>query len=150
MTGNEGERPRWAPPILRGDRLEAGLRTLELEVRRRLDGLLQGNHLGLVPGPGSANVLIGGRHHAVSPYIALGAGLIRTDITGPSDVLDLHATENNWGGNIGGGLFLGSGKVTFRGDVRYFKSFETSGDFPQITGDKLGFWRATAGIGLMW
>ncbi|MET9262455.1 DUF58 domain-containing protein [Amycolatopsis sp. NPDC004079] len=33
--------------------MEAGLRTLELEVRRRLDGLLQGNHLGLVPGPGS-------------------------------------------------------------------------------------------------
>ena len=95
-----------------------------------------------------ANVLIGGRHHAVSPYIALGAGLIRTDITGPSDVLDLHATENNWGGNIGGGVFIGSGKVTFRGDVRYFKSFETSGDFPEITGDKLGFWRATAGIGL--
>lgn len=39
--------------MLRGERLEAGLRTLELEVRRRLDGLLQGNHLGLVPGPGS-------------------------------------------------------------------------------------------------
>ncbi|PRY38222.1 uncharacterized protein DUF58 [Umezawaea tangerina] len=33
--------------------MEAALRTLELEVRRRLDGLLQGNHLGLVPGPGS-------------------------------------------------------------------------------------------------
>ncbi|MFI9453668.1 DUF58 domain-containing protein [Amycolatopsis sp. NPDC052450] len=33
--------------------MEAGLRTLELDVRRRLDGLLQGNHLGLVPGPGS-------------------------------------------------------------------------------------------------
>ncbi|HKS49102.1 MAG TPA: DUF58 domain-containing protein [Amycolatopsis sp.] len=47
------ERPRWAPPVLAGDRLEAGLRTLELEVRGRLDGLLQGNHLGLVPGPGS-------------------------------------------------------------------------------------------------
>ena len=29
------------------------LRRLELTVRRRLDGLLQGNHLGLVPGPGS-------------------------------------------------------------------------------------------------
>ncbi|GAA5103375.1 DUF58 domain-containing protein [Haloechinothrix salitolerans] len=49
----DGARPPWAPPVLRGDRLEAGLRTLELEVRRRLDGLLQGNHLGLVPGPGS-------------------------------------------------------------------------------------------------
>lgn len=34
-------------------RLDAALRTLELTVRRRLDGLLQGNHLGLVPGPGS-------------------------------------------------------------------------------------------------
>lgn len=50
---DDGARPPWAPPVLRGDRLEAGLRTLELEVRRRLDGLLQGNHLGLVPGPGS-------------------------------------------------------------------------------------------------
>ncbi|MCY7343331.1 MAG: DUF58 domain-containing protein [Pseudonocardia sp.] len=33
--------------------MEASLRTLELTVRRRLDGLLQGNHMGLVPGPGS-------------------------------------------------------------------------------------------------
>ncbi|WP_460864481.1 DUF58 domain-containing protein [Rhodococcus aerolatus] len=33
--------------------LDTALRTLELSVRRRLDGLLQGNHLGLVPGPGS-------------------------------------------------------------------------------------------------
>ncbi|MGW6931746.1 DUF58 domain-containing protein [Lentzea sp. NPDC054927] len=33
--------------------MEAALRMLELDVRRRLDGLLQGNHLGLVPGPGS-------------------------------------------------------------------------------------------------
>ncbi|GDY28625.1 hypothetical protein GTS_02580 [Gandjariella thermophila] len=47
------QRPSWAPPTLRGPRMAAALRTLELEVRRRLDGLLQGNHLGLVPGPGS-------------------------------------------------------------------------------------------------
>jgi len=32
---------------------EALLRRLELTVRNRLDGLLQGNYLGLVPGPGS-------------------------------------------------------------------------------------------------
>ncbi|MET1072700.1 MAG: DUF58 domain-containing protein [Umezawaea sp.] len=38
---------------MHGGRMEAALRTLELEVRRRLDGLLQGNHMGLVPGPGS-------------------------------------------------------------------------------------------------
>ncbi|WP_268927952.1 DUF58 domain-containing protein [Nakamurella leprariae] len=33
--------------------LDAALTTLELVVRRRLDGVLQGNHLGLLPGPGS-------------------------------------------------------------------------------------------------
>ncbi len=33
--------------------MEVALRALELTVGRRLDGLLQGNHLGLVPGPGS-------------------------------------------------------------------------------------------------
>lgn len=38
---------------MRDGKLEAALRTLELTVRRRLDGLLQGNHIGLVPGPGS-------------------------------------------------------------------------------------------------
>lgn len=48
-----GERPSWAPPVMHGGRMEAALRTLELEVRRRLDGLLQGNHMGFVPGPGS-------------------------------------------------------------------------------------------------
>jgi uncharacterized protein (DUF58 family) len=42
-----------APPNLRDGTLEAALRVLELSVRRRLDGLLQGNHIGLVPGPGS-------------------------------------------------------------------------------------------------
>jgi uncharacterized protein (DUF58 family) len=40
-------------PHLNEGQLEASLRALELTVRRRLDGLLQGNHLGLVPGPGS-------------------------------------------------------------------------------------------------
>ncbi len=34
-------------------RVEVALRALELSVRQRLDGLLQGNHLGLVPGPGT-------------------------------------------------------------------------------------------------
>jgi uncharacterized protein (DUF58 family) len=42
-----------APPSLRDGKVEAALQVLELTVRRRLDGLLQGNHIGLVPGPGS-------------------------------------------------------------------------------------------------
>jgi len=34
-------------------RTESTLRLLELQVNRRLDGLLQGDHLGLVPAPGT-------------------------------------------------------------------------------------------------
>ncbi len=42
--------PRLETSIERADR---ALRRLELDVARRLDGLLQGDHLGLVPAPGS-------------------------------------------------------------------------------------------------
>nr|WP_206037166.1 MULTISPECIES: DUF58 domain-containing protein [unclassified Rhodococcus (in: high G+C Gram-positive bacteria)] len=38
---------------MRDPALTAALRTLELTVRRRLDGVLHGDHLGLIPGPGS-------------------------------------------------------------------------------------------------
>ncbi len=34
-------------------KLSAALRTLELTVKRKLDGVLHGNHQGLIPGPGS-------------------------------------------------------------------------------------------------
>lgn len=56
--GPGGVAPRWArripvPSTADPARLDAALTTLELTVRRRLDGLLQGNHLGLVPGPGT-------------------------------------------------------------------------------------------------
>lgn len=47
-----------APPSFKSGqltdpRLSAALKTLELTVRRRLDGVLHGDHLGLIPGPGS-------------------------------------------------------------------------------------------------
>lgn len=42
-----------ATPRLADESAEFVLRRLELTVRRKLDGLLQGNHLGLLPGPGS-------------------------------------------------------------------------------------------------
>jgi Outer membrane protein beta-barrel domain len=97
------------------------------------------------------NLLIGGRHHAVSPYFAVGAGLIRTDVNVFSDVVDFSNAKNSVGGNIGGGLFAGSGPVTVRGDVRYYRAFDVD-DFPSrvLEGDKLGFWRANIGIGFMW
>lgn len=45
--------PSFAGGELRDPQLAAALRTLELTVRRRLDGVLHGEHLGLIPGPGS-------------------------------------------------------------------------------------------------
>ena len=63
MTGPEEQPDGWAPTrpaddgapphFGAGSPAEALLRRLELTVRRRLDGLLQGDHLGLVPGSGS-------------------------------------------------------------------------------------------------
>lgn len=45
------------PSLKRGEirdpALSAALRKLELTVRRKLDGVLHGDHLGLIPGPGS-------------------------------------------------------------------------------------------------
>jgi len=45
--------PSFAAGSLTDPRLTAALRTLELTVRRRLDGVLHGDHQGLIPGPGS-------------------------------------------------------------------------------------------------
>ncbi len=47
------ERGNGAPPRFTDGPADVLLRRLELTVRRRLDGLLQGDHLGLVPGSGS-------------------------------------------------------------------------------------------------
>lgn len=41
------------PPLSDPLRLDSALAELEVVIRHRVDGLLQGNHLGLVPGPGS-------------------------------------------------------------------------------------------------
>lgn len=56
MSGED--RPPLAPPSfgsgeLSDPKLSAALRTLELTVRHKLDGVLHGDHLGLIPGPGS-------------------------------------------------------------------------------------------------
>lgn len=57
MTGRahaaRGAPPSFARGELEEPALSAALRTLELSVRRRLDGLLHGDYHGLIPGPGT-------------------------------------------------------------------------------------------------
>lgn len=98
------------------------------------------------------NLLLGGRRGGFSPYVALGGGIIRTDVTVFDDLLDIDAAKNSFGGNIGGGFWAGGGGISVRGDVRYFRAFDYDdglADF-SLTEDKLSFWRATLGVGLMW
>jgi uncharacterized protein (DUF58 family) len=52
-SGIESDGADGAPPRFTDGPADVLLRRLELTVRRRLDGLLQGDHLGLVPGSGS-------------------------------------------------------------------------------------------------
>ena len=71
------------------------------------------------------------------------------------DVLDVEASKNNWGGNVGGGFFAGGRSLTLRADLRYFRAFDFDDglDFERDLGildDTLGFWRGTVGVGLMW
>ena len=56
MTDPKKPAVRHPPSFERGQiddpKLSAALRTLELTVKRKLDGVLHGDHLGLIPGPG--------------------------------------------------------------------------------------------------
>lgn len=96
-----------------------------------------------------ANFLLGGRRSGFAPYLALGAGVIRTNVQ--DDLLDLDEAKNSLGWNGGIGAFMGGGSFTVRADVRYFRAFDYEGfdDF-DITSDKLSFWRGTIGVGLTW
>ena len=57
MTDPKKPAVRHPPSFERGQiddpKLSAALRTLELTVKRKLDGVLHGDHLGLIPGPGT-------------------------------------------------------------------------------------------------
>jgi uncharacterized protein (DUF58 family) len=53
LSGRRGPPPAPDVPAFGAPRSEQVLRQLELQVTRRLDGLLQGDYQGLLPGPGS-------------------------------------------------------------------------------------------------
>ncbi|MBV9514894.1 MAG: DUF58 domain-containing protein [Mycobacteriaceae bacterium] len=52
-TGPTVDLPSLQRGTIRDPELSAALRKLELTVRRKLDGVLHGDHLGLIPGPGT-------------------------------------------------------------------------------------------------
>jgi len=77
------------------------------------------------------------------PYVAGGIGLIRSHAT--YNPLQLTTSKSAFGTDFGGGLTLMFGKVGLRGDLRHFHSSE-SVNFLIFEGEKLDFWRASAGL----
>jgi Outer membrane protein beta-barrel domain len=92
------------------------------------------------------NVMFGRSGGAVQPYVVAGAGLLRSQVGSFGDLFD--ATDNGFGVNAGAGVRVGAGRLSLRGDVRYFRTLT---DVDLLLEDVLGdfaFWRATAGLSI--
>ncbi|MGD9904591.1 MAG: outer membrane protein [Vicinamibacterales bacterium] len=91
------------------------------------------------------NVMFVGSTGGIRPYVTGGAGLIRSQLGDFGELFD--ATESSLGVNVGGGLLIGSGRVSLRGDVRYFRNVSESDDplIDQALKDQR-FWRGTVGV----
>jgi opacity protein-like surface antigen len=97
------------------------------------------------------NVLIGvpvggQRGGGIRPYASAGLGLLKQNVPGTSDFLDV--SRNDWGFNIGFGAHVfASDHVGFRGDVRYLRSLENDeGTLNDFKAGNFDFWRWTAGV----
>ena len=80
----------------------------------------------------------------VQPYFVGGVGLIRPHAS--YNPVPVVTSKNAFGSDLGGGLTLMFGhRVGLRGDVRRFHTLQNV-TFLVFTGEKLDFWRASAGI----
>ena len=95
-----------------------------------------------------SNLLIGVGVGPVRPYVLGGVGLIRPHVSSLTGSLTgLGATgKNSVGYDIGGGVtgMFGS-HVGIRGDLRHFHTLQDM-DLLIFKGQKLDFWRASAGL----
>ena len=92
-------------------------------------------------------VLGGGGSGGIRPYVSAGAGLMRSQVGSFGEFFD--TTDNGFGVNAGAGVRVGSGRLSLRGDVRYFRNLTDVDEavFEDVLGD-FSFWRATAGIAI--
>jgi hypothetical protein len=93
-------------------------------------------------------VPVGGTHgKGVRPYATVGAGLIRSQITGGVGNSIVEVADNEVGLNAGAGVmgFL-SQHVGLRGDVRYFRNLSGNSTINNIDFGGFHFWRASFGV----
>ena len=93
------------------------------------------------------NVMLVPNLGPVRPYALVGMGLIKTHVElSPESILT--SDNNDFGWNLGGGLFIFFGDhVGVRGDIRYFHAFQDLEVLGFDIGDtKLDFGRASAAL----
>jgi opacity protein-like surface antigen len=85
------------------------------------------------------------------PYAVAGVGLIQQSIEDADALFEVDNSE--FGFNVGAGAMgFATDHVGFRGDIRYFRSFEDpeeDNEFDAAIGN-FDFWRATAGVTFRW
>jgi hypothetical protein len=93
------------------------------------------------------NLVVGRGGGGIQPYVSAGAGLMRSQVGSFGEFFD--ATDNGFGVNAGAGVRVGGGRLSLRGDVRYFRNVSDVDDaiLEDVLGD-FSFWRATAGLSL--
>lgn len=93
------------------------------------------------------NLVLGRTGGGIQPYVSAGAGLMRSQVGSFGELFD--ATDNSFGVNAGAGIRVGGGRLSLKGDVRYFRNITDVNE--RVLEDVLGdfsFWRATAGLAI--
>lgn len=93
------------------------------------------------------NIVVGRGGGGIQPFVSAGAGLMRSQVGSFGEFFD--ATDNGFAVNAGAGVRVGGGRLSLRGDVRYFRNITSADDvvLQDVLGD-FSFWRATAGIAI--
>ena len=85
------------------------------------------------------------------PYVTGGVGLLQSSVTDADELFEVDNSE--FGFNLGAGAMgFASDHIGFRGDIRYYRSFEDpeeDNEFDAAIGN-FDFWRATAGVTFRW
>jgi opacity protein-like surface antigen len=92
-----------------------------------------------------SNIMVGPKIAFARPYVLGGIGLMKTRVK--LTPTSLASSDNNFGWDVGGGLFLTAAHVGVRGDIRYFHGAQDLTFLGFTLSDlKLDFGRAYAGL----
>jgi opacity protein-like surface antigen len=97
-----------------------------------------------------SNLVLGPGVGPVRPYVVVGIGFIRSRVSSLTGSLtNVDEGKTSIGYDLGGGITgMFGDHVGIRGDLRRFRTFQDL-DLPFFATEKLGFWRASAGLALV-